>query len=48
MQQSAREMVMVVDDYGGTAGLVTLRDLTAEIIGDADSVAIQAQVIQKR
>jgi len=47
MQQSAREMVMVVDDYGGTAGLVTLRDLTAEIIGDADSVAIQAQVIQK-
>ncbi|WP_370623544.1 hemolysin family protein [cf. Phormidesmis sp. LEGE 11477] len=35
MQQSAREMVIVVDEYGGTAGLVTFRDLTAKIIGDA-------------
>ena len=47
MQQSAREMVMVVDDYGGTAGLVTLRDLTAEIIGDIDSTAPEMQIIQK-
>ncbi|MGB3297138.1 MAG: hemolysin family protein [Phormidesmis sp.] len=47
MQQSAREMVMVVDDYGGTAGLVTLRDLTAEIIGNIDSTAPEMQVIQK-
>ncbi len=47
MQQSAREMVMVVDDYGGTAGLVTLRDLTAEIIGDIDSTSPERQIIQK-
>ncbi|MEM9163942.1 MAG: transporter associated domain-containing protein, partial [Cyanobacteria bacterium P01_F01_bin.4] len=26
--------LMVVDDFGGTAGLVTLQDVTAEIIGD--------------
>lgn len=47
MQQSAREMVMVVDDYGGTAGLVTWRDLTAEIIGDIDTPTPEMQVVQK-
>ncbi|MFK8182334.1 MAG: hemolysin family protein [Phormidesmis sp.] len=47
MQQSAREMVIVVDSYGGTAGLVTLRDLTAEIIGDTESTAPEVQALQK-
>lgn len=47
MQQSAREMVIVVDAYGGTAGLVTLRDLTAEIIGDTDSTSPEVQALQK-
>ncbi|NJM98113.1 MAG: HlyC/CorC family transporter [Phormidesmis sp. RL_2_1] len=47
MQRSAREMVIVVDDYGGTAGLVTLRDLAAEIIGDIDDTSPEAQIIQK-
>ena len=47
MQQSAREMVIVVDDYGGTAGLVTLRDLTAEIIGDIEEASPETQIIQK-
>ena len=34
MQRSHLTMVMVVDEFGGTAGLVTLKDLIAEIIGD--------------
>ncbi len=47
MQQAAREMVIVMDEYGGTAGLVTWRDLTAEIIGDIDMPTPETQVIQK-
>ena len=47
MQQSAKEMVIVVDSYGGTAGLVTLRDLTAEIIGDTESTSPEVQALQK-
>ncbi|HSM82994.1 MAG TPA: hemolysin family protein [Nodosilinea sp.] len=34
MQRTGQELVIVVDEFGGTAGLLTLRDLTAEIIGD--------------
>ncbi len=34
MRRSRLEMVMIVDEFGGTAGLVTLKDLIDEIIGD--------------
>lgn len=34
MQRTGQEMVMVVDEFGGTAGLLTLQDLITEIIGD--------------
>ncbi|QDZ40363.1 HlyC/CorC family transporter [Euhalothece natronophila Z-M001] len=34
MRRSRLELVMVVDEFGGTAGLVTLKDLIDEIIGD--------------
>lgn len=34
MQRSHQSMVVVVDEFGGTAGLLTLDDLIAEIIGD--------------
>lgn len=47
MQRARQEMVMVVDEYGGTAGLVTLRDLTAEIIGDVYESEDDANVMVK-
>ena len=39
MRRSRLEMVMIVDEFGGTAGLVTLKDLIDEIIGDESEVA---------
>ncbi len=38
MQRSQQEMAIVVDEFGGTAGLVTLKDLIAEIIGDTSEL----------
>ncbi len=36
MQRSRQAMVIVVDEFGGTAGLITLQDIIAEIIGDTE------------
>ena len=36
MQRSHQKMVVVLDEFGGTSGLITLHDLIAEIVGDAD------------
>ncbi len=35
MQRSQLEMAIVLDEFGGTAGIITLKDVIAEIIGDA-------------
>ena len=34
MQQSHQKMVIVIDEFGGTSGLITLHDLVAEIVGN--------------
>lgn len=47
MQRSQLSMVIVVNEFGGTVGLVTIQDLIAEIIGDigesdADQLMLQS------
>lgn len=34
MQREKQEMVIVVDEFSGTSGLITIQDLISEIIGD--------------
>ncbi len=52
MQRSRQPMVMVVDEYGGTAGVVTIEDLIAEILGDtaepSSDDAMSIQVLDER
>ncbi len=48
MQEKRRHMAVVVDEYGGTAGLVTLEDLIEELVGEiTDEFDVEEPLIER-
>ena len=43
LRQARQHIAILVDEYGGTAGLVTLEDLLEEIVGDVQDAFDQAE-----
>ncbi|MCU0318379.1 MAG: CBS domain-containing protein, partial [Amoebophilaceae bacterium] len=44
-QETSIQMAVVVDEYGGTSGLLTLKDIIEEIIGDMADELRQEEVM---
>lgn len=45
--RSGQPLLVVVDEHGGTEGLVTVADLTSEIVGDEDDLITIRQNLQR-
>src|SRR5262249_37198511 len=45
MQRAHAHMAVVIDEHGGTAGVVSIEDLVEEVVGDIDDGAPQTQPI---
>ncbi len=51
MRQSRVHMAIIIDEYGGTDGLITINDLVEAIVGemeDEHELEIQAQLIERK